>query len=1346
MTSDKHRILEHRPESLHSLVSTHVETALGKTLHQMEVRLEHVSVSAEIALATQSENELPTLVNEVVKGVGGLFRTKNRVTKHVLKDVSGVFKPGTMTLVLGQPGSGKSSLMKLLSGRFPMTNNITVQGNITYNGASMDEIHKRLPQFVSYVTQRDHHHPMLTVRETLQFAHDCCGGASFSTRLEPLLTQGTSEENKAAKELLNVMSLQYPDIVTHQLGLEICQNTVVGDAMTRGVSGGERKRVTTGEMQFGSTLVSFMDEISTGLDSAAAYDIIRTQRSIAKHLRKTVVIALLQPSPEVVALFDDVLLLNDGKVMYHGPRESLDEYFQGMGFVCPPQRDLADFVLDLGSHLQVQYQVPRVDGGQHPRKPSEYAAAFRQSSIYRDMMAYVTGPLDPVLHQDREELFQLVPEFHQSFVESTRTLIARGITKMVRNRVLYGARIGLMVFLGLLNGTTYWQFDPANPQVALGVLFASVLLFGLVQAGQLPTLMADRQIFYRQRASNFYRTSSYVLSVTLCQIPVSIVETLVFGSIMYWMCGFVASAGAFFVFLLLLFVTSVAYLGIFFFLSSVTPDLHVAEPLGMVCVLICVIFGGFIMPRDQIPDYLVWLYWINPVSWSLRALSNNQYQADEFDVCLYKGVDYCEKYGVTMGEYALQLFSIEIGHKWIWFSVLYHFAIGIGFILLTIWALEYRRFESPENTSFTEDSDARVETTSYNLISTPRADTTVIPVVKSQRRPVAPVTVAFRDLCYSVPDPKNPKEELTLLRGIDGYALPGKMTALMGSSGAGKTTLMDVIAGRKTGGKIRGQILLNGHEASDLAIRRCTGYCEQMDIHSDASTIREALTFSAFLRQASDIPDSEKYDSVDECLELLDLHSIADQIIRGSSVEQMKRLTIGVELAAQPSVLFLDEPTSGLDARSAKVIMDGVRKVADSGRTVVCTIHQPSTDVFLLFDSLLLLKRGGYTVYFGEIGANASELVGYLQSIAGVHPLPQGYNPSAWMLEVIGAGVGNTANQATDFVAVFNQSTASARMRAGLECEGIGRPAPGVDAIAFDSKRAASEWTQASFVIRRHFDLYWRTASYNLTRSGVSAAVAIIFGLMYLDIEYDTYQGVNSGIGMVFLTSLFIGGISFTSVMPLASQERASFYRERAAQTYNALWYFVAGTLTEIPYVFASSFLFVAILFPMVGFTGVERFFLYWLGVSIHVLAQVYFGQMLAYAFPTLEIALLGGVLILTVFIQFVGFTPPANAIPAGYKWIHEVDPYRFSFSVLASIVFGDCDGARANLTEMACQTVANLPPTLPTGLNVKEFVELVYKTKHEDIALNVVYIIATIAVFLVIAALSLRYINHQNK
>ncbi|KAG2766844.1 hypothetical protein Pcac1_g21749 [Phytophthora cactorum] len=306
------------------------------------------------------------------------------------------------------------------------------------------------------------------------------------------------------------------------------------------------------------------------------------------------------------------------------------------------------------------------------------------------------------------------------------------------------------------------------------------------------------------------------------------------------------------------------------------------------------------------------------------------------------------------------------------------------------------------------------------------------------------------------------------------------MTALMGSSGAGKTTLMDVIAGRKTGGKIQGKILLNGHPANDLAIRRCTGYCEQMDIHSDSATVREALIFSAMLRQDASISTAQKMESVEECIELLELGPIADKIIRGSSTEQMKRVTIGVELAAQPSIIFMDEPTSGLDARSAKLIMNGVRKIADSGRTIVCTIHQPSTEVFNLFDSLLLLRRGGRMVFFGELGEDSKNLINYFEAYPEVNPIKPGYNPATWMLECIGAGVGGgkgaaagaDPSQPLDFADRFLVSDQKVLMEEDLDQEGVLYPSSHLPELTFDTKRASKSSTQFDLLCRRFFRMY----------------------------------------------------------------------------------------------------------------------------------------------------------------------------------------------------------------------------------------------------------------------------------
>ncbi|GAB9467926.1 Atp-binding protein, partial [Globisporangium polare] len=242
-------LMAHGPHALHEYLATKLETALGRALPQMEVRFKNLSVSADIVVVEDdaSKTELPTLLNAVKKMIAS--SKKNQVRKEILKNVSGSFRPGTMTLVLGQPSSGKSSLMKILSGRFPMEKNITVEGDITYNGVQQREIKKTLPQFTAYVTQRDKHYPVLTVKETLEFAHAFCGG-ELSRRDEELLSNGTPEENIAALDAAKAMFEHYPDVIIQQLGLQNCQDTIVGDAMTRGVSGGERKRVTTGEMEF----------------------------------------------------------------------------------------------------------------------------------------------------------------------------------------------------------------------------------------------------------------------------------------------------------------------------------------------------------------------------------------------------------------------------------------------------------------------------------------------------------------------------------------------------------------------------------------------------------------------------------------------------------------------------------------------------------------------------------------------------------------------------------------------------------------------------------------------------------------------------------------------------------------------------------------------------------------------------------------------------------------------------------------------------------------------------------------------------------------------------------------
>lgn len=1348
-TSSPEKMMAYGSEAMYAALAHTLERSLGRELPQVEIRFKNMNLSADIAVASKSSRyELPTLWNTLVKSLGSMMGRKEYLTKHILRDFSGYFAPGRTTLVLGQGSSGKSSLMKVLSGRFPFQKNIHLEGEITYNGIPREEIPHVIPQLASYVDQYERHYPTLTVRETMEYGHIFCDNNVKD--LEKHMVNGTPEENAAAVRALNALYDYYVDIAIGELGLTNCQHTNVGNAMIRGISGGEKKRLTTGEMYFGLKYATFMDEISTGLDSAATSDIINTQIHLAKSLHRTLIISLLQPPPEVFNMFDDVMIFNDGYVIYHGPIDQASAYFEGLGFFRPADRDMADFLLDLSTAHQGRYQkdLPNLPVDQQPHHPREFAAKFKESEIYQKTLEHLDEPLHEHVQIDNEEFIKKTPKYHLSILESTYILMKRQLTITLRNKPFIRGRAFMIILMAFIYGSLFWKTSPSEAQVLLGVLFGSVLFLSLGQMSQLPTYFDARDVYYKQRGLNFFPSVSYVFSNSVGQIPMALGESVLFGCVVYWMCGLESRAGSFFLFLAILFLTNMVFTTWFLLVSAFTPNLSIAKPTAGLTVAIFILFGGFLVTKDNIPDYLIWLYWLDPVAWCVRALAINQYKHSEYGTCNYGGTNYCEEYGMTVGEYALNTFGIPSESEYLWSAYLYLIACFLLFLFLAVFTYEHIRFETPEDIAVEEDEEDTSE--DYVAISTPRGNeggdgenpTSSEVVDGKYESHFSQVTLAFRNLHYSVY--LKDKTELELLNGIDGYALPKTMTALMGSTGAGKTTLMDVIAGRKTGGKITGDILLNGYSASDLAIRRATGYCEQMDIHCEGATYREALSFSAFLRQSSDISDEVKYDTVDECLDLLELRHIADQIIRGGSAEQLKRLTIGVELAAQPSILFLDEPTSGLDARTAKLIMEGVRKVALTGRTIVCTIHQPSYEVFSLFDNLLLLKKGGELVYFGEIGDNCDKMIEYFSSIPNAPKLPKGYNPATWMLEVIGAGVDKGRNHTdVDFVKYFKDSKECKSLYTVLDQDGVSRPQEGVAEIKFEKKRASKGLTQFKFLMQRFNALYWRTPSYNLSRALSYVFLALLLGITYVGSDYNSYSGVNSGIGIIFISTVFIGVISMNAVLPVTSAERAAYYRERSAQTYNALWYFMAGTLVEIPYCFGSALLFTAIYYFFVGFTGFGHFVFYWITASSFLMVQVYMGQFFVYALPSIEVAVILGTLLYTIFFLFMGYNPPASSIPDGYIWLYYLCPPRYAVAAFAGVTLSYCSEDGDGL---GCNLMGDDAPDGFQNATIKYYVETNFKYKHSEMWMNFGIVWAWIGFLRIISLLALRFINHQKR
>ena len=327
---------------------------------------------------------------------------------------------------------------------------------------------------------------------------------------------------------------------------------------------------------------------------------------------------------------------------------------------------------------------------------------------------------------------------------------------------------------------------------------------------------------------------------------------------------------------------------------------------------------------------------------------------------------------------------------------------------------------------------------------------------------------------------------------------------LKGVSGAGKTTLLNVLADRITTGVITGDMLVDGRPR-DMSFQRQTGYVQQQDLHLHTATVREALEFSALLRQSSQYTREEKLDYVNKVIELLNMEDYADAVVgvpgEGLNVEQRKRLTIGVELAARPKLLlFLDEPTSGLDSQTSWSICNLMEKLTRNGQAILCTIHQPSAMLFQRFDRLLLLAKGGKTVYFGEIGQNSRTLVDYFVR-NGAPDCSPGGNPAEYMLEVIGAAPG--AHTSVDWPAIWRNSKEYREVQNELsrlkDLENTQTStSTDLDKSSYD-EFAAPLSTQILIVIKRIFQNYWRTPSYIYSKALLTiGSVSLSLGIRYI--------------------------------------------------------------------------------------------------------------------------------------------------------------------------------------------------------------------------------------------------------
>lgn len=279
------------------------------------------------------------------------------VHKYLLKDINLVLRPGRSYLVLGPPGSGKTLLLKMIASRLPglkaRTKYAHLQGRVEYNGLTMRKDQDLLlSKAVAFVDQNDQHEPRLTVSETFEFAYQCNGG----THRTPFMVKDSRELDKIIEKLDEENARVR--LTVDGFGLRHVENTYVGNTDVQGVSGGQRRRVTVGEMMMHWCPVLCGDEISTGLDAASTYQIVRILSRLARVTRMTQVVSLKQPSPETVALFDEVVLLAKGQIIFTGPVPDAFTYFESIGFERAHHMDGADFLLALSTEDRKDFYWP----------------------------------------------------------------------------------------------------------------------------------------------------------------------------------------------------------------------------------------------------------------------------------------------------------------------------------------------------------------------------------------------------------------------------------------------------------------------------------------------------------------------------------------------------------------------------------------------------------------------------------------------------------------------------------------------------------------------------------------------------------------------------------------------------------------------------------------------------------------------------------------------------------------------------------------------------------------------------------------------------------------------------
>ncbi|KAK0640540.1 ABC transporter G family member 19, partial [Lasiodiplodia hormozganensis] len=1080
-------------------------------------------------------------------------------TRTILHGFSGSIRSGEMLLVLGRPGSGCTTFLRAIANH--RHHFLEVSGDVSYGCISAREQAEHYRGEITYCPEDDVHFPRLRVWDTLLFALQCKAGK-----------QNASTISETAHGLLEA------------LRLEGVRETRVGDAFIRGIS--------IAEILAADSALTCWDNSTRGLDSATALEYAKTLRNVTDSGNRSTAVTLYQAGEGIYALMDKVLLIDDGRCVFFGPAAEAKQYFIDLGFECPPRMTTADFLVSVTDPIARRIRAGYED--RVPRTAESLEAAYNRSSHHRAMMqdtqAY-RAELQDSQCAETEDFKRLVAEsrgsrirkgsvYNASFPKQVLACARREIWLLVNEPMISATKCWNILVNALVVGSLFYGqgLDTSGAFSRGGSLFFSALFICWVQLPELNIVLAGRPVVQRQHGYAFYRPAALALAKALVDGLVLAVASILLSIIFYFMANLDTEPGKFFVYLLFVFMVSYSMTELYRMFGSVSSTLDTAIRFSSTAQNLLIIFSGYIVPRADMSSsapWFAWLYWINPVAYGFEAVFANDFRgrtmacSDDlivprgsnavsgFQSCAIEGSE-SNSLLVSGEKYLDTAYQYRPRNIWRNFGVL--IALTVLYVLLTALFSELIEFPDARAGGLMFKRKAR------SLLKVRPHDEEAAPAAKKDagiHTRVSDSADVFMWKNLNITVPYGSGGEKHLLRDVCGYAKPGSLVALMGASGAGKTTLLSLLAQRDTPGTTSGEILASGKPV-DASFRRDTAFCEQFDMHDGSATVREALEFSALLRQNGGTR-REKLEYVDTVIDILNLADVQDAVISSLGLELMKRTTIAVELVAKPSkVLFLDEPTTGLDSQSALSIVYFLKKLARAGQAIVCTVHQPSSELFELFDTILGLGPGGRTFYFGEIGPQGQAVLDYF-SARGVH-VPEETNIAEFILE---ASIKSAETGSIDWAAEWERSEERSALMAQLDGFNSAQKAEGPEP---SSRPRRSEYNapislQTWLLTKRALVQYWRDPPYVYAKIFVAVVIGIANGFIFWragegSSPTDLQNVMFSCFVLVIIPAAIVNGIlpKFHSNMALWEA------RELPSRVYGCFAFCTAQILAEIPY------------------------------------------------------------------------------------------------------------------------------------------------------------------------------------